>query len=355
MEKAQILSRLGLLEHYPAPLSKRGKELVTAAKQAFLARRDIPGDALAALETLPRWMFESYFQGMPEAEIAAFFDVRLGISPHLRRFLSAREAVDALNAKMVNVTKGCSTQCDFCYAFSGGNVLYTPWVWIEEIAEKLAPYDHDINFDADALRDYYDPLFDKDFGDVARKIRFSRISTSGFEEGSIGERAALKIAEDRSEHCIVVNFSLMSRWSRALGKERYTQAMANVFRILNPDKVYLFYDGENNRETWDVFYAAGGEISRASPSRPHREGRALHMPEGATHFQGSSVVNRNVFLMEPDAELAFVSRQGKTHARTVARKYGEGFLPEINIEHLYTIMLLEPAAAYMAPLVERSA
>jgi len=311
----KLTANISRLRSYPAPLSREPKALLRTG--AWLA-----GDALRGRMTPPpSGTFKSYFAGMPQEQVKAFFDFRR-IAPLQGQELFA----GLLDSKVVNLVKGCDVQCDYCYALASGRIQSMPWDWVEEISQWLPKgpdVSHDIAFDGDPLRNYFDPFRNKDFGDAAKLIDFHYLPTAGFNIGSAGERSAEKIAADRDKYEIRINFSLLSKWAGSLGADGYTETMKNVFSILKPDCVYVFHDGNNYGDTIKALDASGGMEFECNISLPHRDGRAFSMPDKSTEMQpGGTPLTRSAFILDPDGTIRFAAREKNSHRARVIREYG---------------------------------
>jgi hypothetical protein len=159
----------------------------------------------------------------------------------------------------VYVTEGCSRQCHYCFRDTGPLVSFMPWPWILELLDAFAARAAEIrekahpNFrkgllarvfgwaDNDPIRDYHDPVYGKNFADICEAV-FDRtgersffISTSGWETGSVGEAAALRLMEMVRSRGFEVRYQLHlnteSMWFDDLGRERYVEQMREVFRL----------------------------------------------------------------------------------------------------------------------------
>jgi hypothetical protein len=292
---------------------------------------------------------------MTAKNAAAVCDARNVFPPEDCAGYSAINGFEVMNSRVLNLSRGCDTRCPFCFASSAPTIENMRWRHVEELGQRLdAAREHDVNFDGDALRNFHDQEFDTDFGDAAQIINFNRVATSGFAKGSVGERAAQKLAGLPKKPCVVVNFSLLSGWARELGTREYALAMGNVFDILQPAGITAFINHENYAATRAAMLAADGERFCVDYVFPHREGRAMFLPEEDTYMQeGGSVLPRPVIIFEPNGEINFALPTGNTHDKTKIRPAGKDLPRATDLREYYILMLFAPIQRAMQALLKR--
>ncbi|MDD4940117.1 MAG: hypothetical protein PHI60_08200 [Candidatus Omnitrophica bacterium] len=244
-----IRKRIALIEGYAAPLSASGRSTLDEIKRKAAGKMSAEEQekVLATLNNPPFAWFETYFE-------------RIEKEKALKMVLKSKSPLEMI------VTKGCSVQCDYCIRASEAlkGPYYMPWPWIKELIgfngelksliekktqDAFSYRDEEAKiirtwFDNDPLRDYYDPLYDKDYADIILEIikngSISQdgfyIPTSGWEIGSIGERAMRKLIDIRSENphilfLIKFNISTEKEWSRKLGRDEYIRHMKAAYAL----------------------------------------------------------------------------------------------------------------------------
>ena len=274
-----------------------------------------PGGDIAEREKLlvqfknpPFDWFVSYFQGIDDADLLRMFD----------------------RTHAVNVNKGCSVQCDCCYANADKKVRYMAWPYMVEIAARLrragiTPTVH--YYDSDPLRDYYDPVYKKNYADIVNLFEPIVVTTAGFDIGSVGEAAARQIKKEHPYLPFRVSIKIETHWYRTIGKEAYIKAMKNVIGILRPNEIsLLFYateDAKAKAEAVDVFTAIVGHPPLAHQQiLPNREGRAekLVRPGRLIPRYKESIQQVFGFMLEPYGMISKLEPQGQVHSYELVRK-----------------------------------
>lgn len=297
--------RISLFDRYQAPLTAKGRTALNQMREATAAK----------LERPPQAWFQRYLLNLDQVKFNAL----------LERFPNLSEI-------SVNVTWGCSGGCVYCHIPEPARVESMPWPWVKELAAK--------NFDGrrptvnagtllgDPLRDYYDPLFDKDFGDVDRLFTPFAIVTAGFEIGSIGERAARKIVARRQ---VVARFTITvaSQFYKRLGYEEYIRHMRSAFSIF--PTAYFVVNGIKEKgdetsvkeiarrvtgSTKDIPIYNVGPVGRLVNLQ--RRARFDHIDEFSSRAYGPN----ELLLFQPSGRLVYrQAREGGVSANTFITKY----------------------------------
>lgn len=276
---------------------------------------------LGQLKAPPNDWFISYFHGLPEVKII-----------ELLRFMSNYRSIGngQYFSGIINMTKGCSVMCDWCYADAHLFKFWDSWSWfawpyLEEIADLIkqlglrGPMIH--FFDSDPLRDYYDPLYNKNYADVVSILQPAYITTAGFEIGSEGERAARRIKKEYPHIPIWVTITIESAWARKLGKENYIKTMRNVIDILKPNRIILRFS-EKRDEAGRVFREiVGRDPEHDEAETVNKEGRAERLDKD----RKISISDRSVHcvfgpIFEPDGAIYILSPEDNTFKTRLYRK-----------------------------------
>ena len=147
-------------------------------------------------------------------------------------------------------TWGCSTQCDHCDGATTIRVSPFPWIWLEQLEFILRKSSVRFNFvqlfRGDYFRDYYDFVYDKDSSNILKLSPVGEVHTSGFERGSVAERAFIKALKRGG---VVVSLTLSiapNAWMRRLGIKKYAEHIAHIIKLAQENllpskyKVFLF-------------------------------------------------------------------------------------------------------------------
>ncbi|MFH1826037.1 MAG: hypothetical protein ABH823_01940 [bacterium] len=215
MSSATITNRIASIRNYSAPLSAKGERAISDIGARIGQARDLGERQLAEIAAPPFDWFEPYLKGVSQEAL-------VGI---IQAFPTQMQQVS------VNVVWGCEIlHCDFCHVPMPKRAKSMPWPWFNELKQSLSGLAQNVTVNegsllSDPLREFYDALYDKDFGDVDELLELDFLSTAGFEEGSIGERAAKKIVERRPNVSVRFSFSAANTMFRRLGYEEYVRQM----------------------------------------------------------------------------------------------------------------------------------
>ncbi|MHB8155017.1 MAG: ATP-grasp domain-containing protein [Candidatus Omnitrophota bacterium] len=201
-----IYARIDMIEHYQAPLSANGIEHLNKIKFLLSKKEEENINELISLSKLVVEPKSDWFVSL---------------------FSMIRQPVFSIHNYFVNAIPvwGCSTQCDHCDAATNIYLIAMPWIWM--IEAKKASFGIKLSR-SDFIRDYYDFVFDKDASDIVVLDQIPFIYTSGFEAGSVGERALEKTLKNNSLDSVHLSMA-PSAWMRRIGQESY---LANIHRII---------------------------------------------------------------------------------------------------------------------------
>ncbi|MHB8155389.1 MAG: CheR family methyltransferase, partial [Candidatus Omnitrophota bacterium] len=152
-----IISRIRLIENYPAKLSREGRVAIGEII-GYLKTSDINDSKLAyytgQLMNPPFSWFESYFTR---------------VIPRNLQELAEQAKIQGCSYPTYRavITHGCSTQCDYCLRAAGKLRNFMPFPWVKEIYEVGKKFKLEIGlgwFDNDPLRDYFDPINGNNYG-----------------------------------------------------------------------------------------------------------------------------------------------------------------------------------------------
>jgi len=222
--------RLQMIDHYQAPLSVTGSNVIkniTSAEPSFDALHQlmnpktdwfIPLFDQQRLEVLER-------ECNPPLDIPGEYNPK-PFTPHLL------------------ATWGCSTQCDHCDGSSVIDIQSCPWSWVMDTRDRavsprrISRIQLELNQN-DPFRDYYDFVFHKDAGDLYSFLNMDIVQTSGFAPGSVGEQALkklLKISPPRIVQISVAPSAWMRRIIQNKGPQIFIDYLRNIQEITDKQK-----------------------------------------------------------------------------------------------------------------------
>ncbi|TBR15171.1 hypothetical protein EPO66_06175, partial [bacterium] len=240
----EIKERISLIENYPAGLTKEGKAAIDGIRRKVLGNKALPKDlhntGIALESPAFNWFKPYLIKAEKEKLFPVFFEKGTPLS--------------------VSATTGCSNQCDYCLWDANAKVSYMPWPWVLETVslfneyrdwavrtDRLSRFDLDMIrlglwLNNDPLKDYFDPLYNKDYVDILANIlektdqRVFFINTSGWQEGSVAEKAVLKISGLMQQYPQAVFFlrfhvNTESRRFRLLGYQEYTRQINAAYKL----------------------------------------------------------------------------------------------------------------------------
>ena len=234
---------------------------------------------------------------------------------------------------LVTPTKGCINGCQYCGRDSSLHVVNMPWPQIKEIVaafvknrDRLQDLPPRFNwFDSDPLRDYYDPVHDKNYGDILELLIENDvlsngvIHTSGWDLGSSGETARrslkkISMLNEKYNLKIRVVFHINTESTRfmRLGKDQYTKNMKEAYTLakeLLEENVSFVYGSTEAYDVGMVCEITGMDknrlllapIAASKFFKPQRRGRAYSLPEGkAVPANPETFAPANFVIFRPD-------------------------------------------------------
>ncbi|MFH1867972.1 MAG: hypothetical protein ABH843_03275 [Candidatus Omnitrophota bacterium] len=213
-----LKARVEQYENYIAPLSKKGRYVLH--KTGGVLGLENPSnkairEALKILFKPKRSWFVKCFDNPTKEEMAL------------------------LQKAGIEFTWGCANQCDYCFVNQPAKTWSIPWLWAIELREyKQAKKSRRIaSIHADPLRDYYDPIFDKTSADLAVLYNLGQFDTTGFEPGSVGERAVREMKERNLNVRYGLCINVVNTWIRNVGQEKYIRYMQYTKELLGNDNI----------------------------------------------------------------------------------------------------------------------
>lgn len=254
-----IQVKIDMIEHYQAPLSAVGISAIESIKQCTTNSK-LKNNLITLIDPPHSWF-------------APFFNkTRKGV---LDREYSTRP-VNAFTFPKIVGTWGCSTQCDHCDGGSLIRVTSFPWSWLSQIHSaktETFTFSKDKN---DIVRDYYDFVFDKDAGDFITELCPNTVSItiSGFEKGSVGERALKKIMPllkkaNPTGFQLVVSIA-PSGWMRRI-KDKYIEHILHIEELAGNNGMSIrfdFYPFKRIGDSIDLVMASLKSRLRSAMSSP---------------------------------------------------------------------------------------
>ncbi|MDD5238203.1 MAG: SAM-dependent methyltransferase, partial [Candidatus Omnitrophica bacterium] len=335
--RARIREKLNLIQNYPAPLTNKGKKAVDKITR-YLQQRFVVISRLrkyfAVLRQPPSDWFESYFAGMDKE----------GIMSHAR---------DLRKSIQIDLTNFCPIQCRYCLRPCPATGKFMPWPWVAEVINVLWEYSIECGESErdyyllpwegilmhDPLRDYRDPLYEKDYGDVAelwnstthRMGRIDYVSTSGWEIGSSAEEALEKMVFKAYRPTVCFHITTESAWFERLGRPEYIRHMRAAIQFAR--KLFcpvcfvygstIGYDDDLIKQITEAENIADDTVYKFVPQRA---GLARSLPEDRTvpfKADRSAIIfgaERRIFLFHEYS----VDGEGRIRRKPLLQRSGRG-------------------------------
>lgn len=213
-----LKARVEQYENYIAPLSEKGRYILQKAGGVLGLENPSNKAIKEALKTLykpKRSWFVKCFESPTKKETAL------------------------LKKVIYEFSWGCTTQCDYCFVNQPAKTWSMPWPWVIELTKyKSARKSGSVaSIHADPLREYYDPIFDKTAADLAIVYNYRKFDTTGFEPGSVGERAAREMKDRNLNVRYGICINVVNSWIRNVGQEKYIRYMQYTRDVLGSENI----------------------------------------------------------------------------------------------------------------------